>query len=246
MTMNPVNDDRPARAVLSISDHDLSDYVADRLSPGRRADVEGYLACNPDIAARVMTQLHLRDRATAAPSRRRATWGVATVAMTVACVVSAAGGWRVAQGSEAEGWRAIGGKAAPAYVEDAVESQAAAVVRAAMVSQTDTPTLDAAEIHRSLKLRAPTLPAGWRVIDAQVYPSDDGPALNVVVEATGGRRLNLFAVRADTAATAKPMLARKGGQTVAYWEEGDSAFVLIGDSAGEELLREAEALARAT
>ncbi|MCW5760051.1 MAG: hypothetical protein KIS90_09820, partial [Phenylobacterium sp.] len=146
----------------------------------------------------------------------------------------------------ADGWRENDGDAAPGYVEDALESHAATEARRVMVSQIDTPVLDRAEIARTLKLRAPVLPAGWRVVDAQVYPSDDGPALNVVALAPDGRRLNLFAVRANTAVTDAPVVARRGRRAVVYWEKGSQAFVLTGDDSRDRLLREARAIAQST
>jgi len=245
MTERPANDDRIAAARIQISDHDLSAYVAGGLSPARRTEVEGFLACNPDVAARVMTELHRRGRAGAAAPRRRTPWGRVAAGLAVTLVAGGLG-WTVAQDPDV-GER-IGDvlSGAPAYVEDAFESRQATEVRAAMVSQAETPTLDRAEIQRTMKLRAPNLPAGWRLIDAQVYPSDDGPGLSIVAEAPSGRRVNLFAVRANTWVTAKPVLARRGRDTVAFWESGGSAFVLIGDNAGGQLLAEANILARET
>lgn len=245
------NDDRATSARLDISDSDLSAYAAGTLSAARRGEVEGFLACNPDIAARVMAQMHRQGRAMGdaglAPrrSRRRVAAGL------LACLVSGAFGWQVAQGpAVAGGWRESDGDAAPGYVEDALESGEAARVRAVMISQVNTPVIDAGELRRTLKLTAPNLPPGWRLIDAQVYPSDTGPALNAVLETPAGRQMNLFVTRANTAVTAKPVLARRGGEAVAYWEEGECAFVLTGAGrgagAGDTLLQEAQVLAQAT
>lgn len=243
MVRESANDDLAAIRRLRIGDDDLSAYVTGALAASRRTEVEGFLACNPDVAARVMHELHLRGRG-ARQGRRRPWSGLAAAA--VACVVSGLAGWETARMTVADGWRENDGGAAPAYVEDALESRAATEARQIMASQTHTPTLDRGEIARTLKLRAPVLPPGWRVIDAQVYPSDDGPALNVVVAAPDGRRLNLFAVRADTSVTEAPVLARRGTEAVAYWEEGTQAFVLMGDNSRDQLLGEARAIASST
>jgi hypothetical protein len=238
----PANDDRVPDGDRAIGDEDLSAYVAGRLPPDRRNAVEGFLACNPDIAARVMTELHRRG---AGPARGHARRRWAALAVGVAaCAGSGVLGWQVAASNLADGWREADGGQAPWYVEDALESQAATLARAAMRSQAETPTMDPVEIERTLKLRAPSLPPGWRLIDAQVYPSDDGPGLNIVVEAPSGRRLSLFTVRADEAAPGRPVLAKRGRDAVAYWERGPSAFVLIGDNTGDQLLGEAETLAQ--
>ena len=235
----PANDDAPSR--LDVSEDDLSLYVAGALAPERRRAVEGFLAANPDLAARVMTELH---RSGPAPRRRGRRLAVAALAVAVsACAASALAGWTAAEHRDLDGWREADGKLPPEYVEEAAESRQAALVRAAMTSQLETPELDAAEIRRALRLELPRLPDGWRVIDVQVYPTDAGPSVNVSAQAPDGRRLSLFVVRAATAATARPELARRGGETAAFWERGQSAYVLSGDAPGEVLLSVAKALA---
>lgn len=244
MNERPANDDRSATGRRSISDDDLSAYVAGGLSPARRVELEGFLACNPDVAAQVMTELHRRGPAR--PRRAGARRWASLAAMAAVALLAAVGGWNVARIDGPDDWVEKVVAVSPAYVEDALESQQATKVRAAMLSQAETPVLDRAEIQRSLRVRAPILPSGWRLLDAQVFPSDDGPGLNLIVEAPNGRRLSLFAVSADTWVTANPVVARKGRETVAFWETGGSAFVLIGDNSGGELLKEARLLARQT
>ncbi|WP_337188608.1 hypothetical protein [Phenylobacterium sp.] len=243
MSTTPANDDARPKGRLNISDQDLEAYVADRLGDGRRLEVEGFLACNPDLAARVMTERHRRGRRQT--GRLGPSWGRVAAAGVAACVMSAAVGWHAAaQPPVTAHWREADGDAAPRYVEDALESRLAARVRAVMVSQTDTPVLDAAEVERTLKVRIPRLPEGWRVVDAQIYPSDDGPALNVIVTTVPGARLHLFVVKANASVSASPVLARNGRDAVAYWERGVSAYVLLADSPGVDLLQEARTLAR--
>ncbi|ODT88494.1 hypothetical protein [Phenylobacterium sp. SCN 70-31] len=247
MSTTPANDDARPKGRVNISDQDLEAYVADRLGAGRRLEVEGFLACNPDLAARVMTERHRRGRRQGGfqAGLLRPSWGRVAAAGVAACVMSAAVGWHAAaQPPVTAHWREADGDAAPRYVEDALESRLAARVRAVMVSQTDTPVLDAAEVERALKVRIPRLPEGWRVVDAQIYPSDDGPALNVIVTTALGGRLHLFVVKANASVSASPVLARNGRDAVAYWERGASAYVLLADSPGVDLLQEARTLAR--
>ncbi|MFZ5721191.1 MAG: anti-sigma factor family protein [Pseudomonadota bacterium] len=243
MAWQAANDDRARAGALAISDDDLDAYVGGGLEAARRTQVEGFLACNPDIAARVMTELHRRGRA--APARPRGKPWRRLSAAVVACVASGAVGWNAARATVADSWLGDLMSGAPAYVEEALESRQATLVRSAMISQAETPTLDRAEVQRALKVRAPELPAGWRLIDAQVFPSDDGPGLNILLESPAGRRLSLFAVQADTWVSSRPVLTRRGGDAVAYWEDGASAFVLIGGASGGRLLDEARALAQA-
>lgn len=58
-----------------------------------------------------------------------------------------------------------------------------------MVSQLETAQLDVREIRRTLRLTPPALAANWRVKDVQVFPTDDRPSVNVVMETPSRRRL---------------------------------------------------------
>lgn len=239
----PANDDAPSR--LDVGDDDLRRYVTGDLSPERRRAVEGFLACNPDMAAGVMTLLHQGGRPPRRHRGRRLVAGALAV-MVAASGASAFAGWTAAEHRDMEGWREADGDMPPVYVEEAAESRQAGLVRAAMASQVESPRLDVAEIRRNLRLDVPSLPDDWRVIDVQVYPTDAGPSINLSVETPAGQRLNLFVVRADTdAASGTPELAARNGEIAAFWERGESAYVLSGDASGDTLLSLAKALANA-
>lgn len=237
----PANDTGPPR--LEVSPEDLRRYVAGGLRPAERKAVEGFLACNPDLAARVMTELHLGAR----PPRTRGRRLMAAVLAVVlgACGASAFAGWTAAEQRDLDGWREADGRLPPVYVEEAAESRQATLVRAAMRSQVESAQLDAAEIRRTLRLDLPRLPPQWRIVDVQVYPTDEGPSVNLTAHGPDGRRLCLFVVRANTSTTGRPQLATRGQEAVAFWERGDSAYVLSGDASRDLLLSEAVALAAA-
>lgn len=240
----PANDDHALPRSSRIGDAALQAYVDGTLSPEARAEVEGYLACNPDLAARVMTALHMRGRTSAGRPTRRPRRRLAQAAAALAIgLVSGALGWSVAATREAEGWREADGGLPPDYVEDAADSRQASVLRAAMISQAETPTLDAAEIRRAMRLRLPHLPRDWRIVDVQVYPTDDGPSVNLVLETSQRRRLDLFAIRAPQGVRA-PELARRGQETVAFWRGDNSAFVLGGDGSAQQLMSAATELSQ--
>lgn len=240
----PANDDDALPPRSRIGEADLQAYVDGALDADARAAVEGYLACNPDLAARVMTALHMQGRTPAGrPTRRPRRRLVQAAAAVAICLGSGALGWSAAATREAEGWREADGGLPPDYVEDAADSRQASVLRAAMASQAETPTLDAAEIQRAMRLRLPHLPRDWRIVDVQVYPADDGPSVNLVLETPQRRRLDLFAIRARDGVRA-PELARRGQEIVAFWRRDNSAYVLGGDGSGEQLLSAATELSQ--
>ena len=241
----PANDDRAPGQRATVSEADLQAYVDGELDAATRGAVEGYLACNPDLAAKVMTALHMRHGgpAMASPRRRPRRGWVQAIAALVICAGSGALGWSAAASHEAEGWRESGGGIPPDYVEDAADSRQASILRAAMVSQTETPTLDAAEIRRTMRLRLPALPADWRVVDVQVYPSDDGPSVNLVLDTPKGRRLILSASRTN-AGPRVPGIAVREDEAVAFWSRDGGAYVLGGQAPPQDLLAAAAELSQ--
>ena len=240
--LEAANDDRTPP--LEISDSDLRAYAEGRLSGPRRRQVEGFLACNPDLAARMMAGLHMRgDPVGEARPRRGAGWRAGLTAQGVAgCLGSGILGWTAAGERELDGWREADGDHPPEYVEDAAESRLAMGVRGQMVSQLETPRLDEAEVARLLKVKTPRLPGDWRLLDAQVFPTDHGPGLNLLLETPGQERLILFAVKARTLTGGRPELAVRGREAAVFWERGRSAYVLSGDLPHGELLARAETL----
>jgi hypothetical protein len=232
----------PPNPRLTVSDADLADYAEGRLAGNRRRAVEGMLACNPDLAAQVMTRMHMAG-GSRPPRRRR---GMTTAALVLGLVAGLGSGAGLAAISrqDHDGWRELDGGDPPGYLEDAAESREASRLREDMASQVETPRLDAGEIRRTLRVALPRLPDEWLVRDVQVFPTDDGPSVNLVVVTPQGRRLELFAVRAPASGEGRPEIAQRGREVVAFWERGESAYVLAGPQSARDLLLEASALAQ--
>jgi anti-sigma factor RsiW len=230
---------------LRISPADLAAYAEGGLGRSRRSQVAGFLACNPDLAAEVMRVLHLRERARPAYPDSRAgagsRWSAARLA--AACAACAIAGWAVASGLDDDG-PLQGLLKAPEYVEDAVMSWRATHLRINMPSQNQTAPLDAEELLRVMQLRVPVLPGEWRLLDAQVYPSEAGPGISMLLQSARGRQLNLFAVHSDTAATSTPAVTARNGAFAAYWELEGAAYVLTGEGSRDEILAQATQMSR--
>lgn len=228
------NDDGVGRVY---SPETLAAYVRGELSPARVAQVEGYLACNPDLAAQVMAGLHRSRRVR--PLRGLNSRRVASMIAGLGLLAAGMGvGFAAAPG---EG--SIFGP--PEYVEDAVMASRALARRAVMRSQPETPHLDSAEIAAATRVRLPDLPAGWRLRDVQVFPADAGLAVGVLMTDEQGDALNLFAVEAGSRADATPDVVKLAGEHVAYWEIGEAAYALTGEaSTPAELIRQAGRLSR--
>ena len=229
------NDDAPAAPMLADAER-LTAYVDGRLDAEGRRQIEGYLACNPDLAARVMGELHRHGNVAPAPSTARRRTYVRTAAalgcgLLVTTSLLLAGQFR----------RDLP-FAVPDFVEDAVVSHRTTLLRVAMTSQEETPAFNPEEMRSKAKLEIPMLPSGWRIEDVQLYPSDDGPSMHVLIKTPQDDRLTLFAVRARTSASAKPELARSDGSDVIYWERGPFGYALLGARSLDTLKRDAALL----
>jgi anti-sigma factor RsiW len=224
---------------------ELMAYVDGQLAEPQRIEVEEYLSRHPELAAQVMAEISVSDSLRLAKRGRPASTSVrnldASCRLERALVRRRAGRllqWPIALAAFAGiGWVAhggmpVGGAAAePSLVDDAVMAHRTAKLRAGMRSQVETAHLDKAEIERAAHVRIPALPGGWRVIDVQLFPSHDGPGVQVAVDPPGeGGALSLFAVRSDDEAPAIPKTLRRGAEQVAYWRHGDTAFALTGGS----------------
>jgi anti-sigma factor RsiW len=248
-----------------ILDTDLDAYVDDQLDVARRIEVEAYLSHNPDVAARVMSDLRTRDelrlalarskaKAMARPatseaarrlerglSRDRLLGGLQRVA-AVGLLIAA--GWFA---NEAVGpltvTESVASTPPPAYVDDAVRAHRTSIVRAAMASQPEVSDFDPAEIRAATAIVIPSLPDSWKVKDVQVYPSQFGPSVEMAVVSEDYGMLSLFAVRPGTFDVVSPTVITTPDAAAAYFQIGDVAYALIAKSDARDLDRAASRLA---
>ena len=144
----------------------------------------------------------------------------------------------------ATGWiarGALGEFPAPAqasnFLDEAAASRQAGLLRQAMASQLESVTLNPGEIQGSTGIVLPKLPAEWRITDVQLFPTADSPAIAISLTTARGEHLSFFADRAETPAGEKPMLARRANDVVAYWEAGDMAYALTGQTDARRVMQ---------
>lgn len=240
-----------------VSDIEIDAYLDRELDPSRCFAVEDWLARRPDRAARAMADLRARtalrllsgiDRpapaATLAAANRlsrqldrgrrpKRAW-VSPRRLTVAGL----GGLLVAGLVFLPTPTVMA--APPAYVSDAMESYQTALLRAGMRSQVESVRFDRSEVLRTTNIRIPRLPADWTVTDVQIFPSDEGPALQIMIRTADHKDISIFAVRADSQAPRSPAAIRRGDASVAYWRQRDISYALIGAEAPDALSVAAE------
>jgi anti-sigma factor RsiW len=225
-----------------ITELDLMAFVDDQVDDLQRREIEAWLAGHPAEAARVMrdlsdrTALRLAFAQTAAPPSPTlaalATQGFAVSSLPWQRRVPAlAAMLAMAALLGFAGSPPYGGPLtrAPDYLDDAVQSHEASLVRAAMATRPPTPWMQPGDIRTAIRIRLPVLPADWRLIDVEVFPSDDGPSAQLLIDAGEAGEVSLFSSRTRGDGTVHPVVIRQDGETVAFWEIDGQSFVLIGD-----------------
>lgn len=135
--------------------------------------------------------------------------------------------------------------AAPdSFVDEAVASHEILLLRDVMRSQPETRDFEPKEIQAATGIQIPNLPTSWRVMDVQVFPSDLGPSVQLMIQTAGHERFTMAAMRrVDTPAEGKPLLDRRKGERIAFWEENGFAYALVGRGSAASLLQLASQVA---
>ncbi|WP_298394426.1 anti-sigma factor [Sphingobium sp.] len=234
-----------------VSALEIDAYVDDQLDLPRRFVVETHLSRNPDQAAQVMADLSTRSALQMMTPPVAAPSPVMAQAAAQLAGMPARPRWRralplVAPLAAAAGLALVFLRPSgpPDYVDYAVNSHRIAMMRAAMVSQVETPHYDAREIASNTRIAMPHLPDDWRVTDVQLFPTERGPALVIAVKTEGGQNFSLFALRDRSRAPERPDAVQEGAESVAYWRRGDMSYALTGSGEPRLMDATAEALTR--
>ncbi|RVT89218.1 hypothetical protein [Sphingomonas crocodyli] len=132
------------------------------------------------------------------------------------------------------------------FLDRVVASHRTTLLRQDMRSQSPSTAYDPEDIRRATGIPMPNLPDTWEVGDTQLYPSTLGDIVQVMVRTPRGQRLSLVAMRVETNAEAQPLLEQRDAEHIAYWEDGDFAYALVGELPSPELLSLAAGLSKLT
>jgi anti-sigma factor RsiW len=207
-----------------VEETDLVAYVDGQLDLARRIEVEAWLAANPAAAARVMTDLSLRDTlqfefaqvgtspsAPAFDGARRLGRGLRWRSVMLRVRRAAAILLLLGAGWASHAWLGVTG---------------AGPVAAALVG-----------------IALPALPAGWSLGAIEVVPWDDGSGIEAVLTSADLGAATLFAAATSEFAVTAPAAVRSGGLAVAYWRVGHQVYALCADAPAASVLAAAEGLA---
>lgn len=240
-----------------IADLDLDAYVDDQLTGPQRSAVEAHLARHPEAAARVMHDLLLRRdlrRALAPPPAPRSLSGAARrlgaarrrdgamrrMLRLVPAGVLVAFGWLAHAGLGplvvSEGSAAV---PVPPLVRAALSAHEVSLLRLSMVSQPGIARLDPAEMRAKTGIGLPAFDPSWAVRDAQVFPSPQGPGIEILFDAPGLGQVSHFAVRTGSFDVTLPRLHDTPDHGIAWFQIGETAHVLIAGTGRDDALLDA-------
>lgn len=246
-----------------IAETDLLAFVDGQLDVMRRLDVEAYLAGHPDVAARVMAEMHDRDALREAfaplpgpgPERLRAAarrldrslrWSrlASRLKRAAAIAVLVGAGW-LAHGEIGRFGvpDTFASTVDPALLADAQQARAVAQLRA-RIGAPGAPAYDRDTLSAATGIVLPAVPAGWTVRDVQVFPARSGTGIEVAFAAGDLGEVSLFATRRRAAGLATEIEDAGDGATLA-WTAADSAYAVSGARDATELRHAALMLAAA-
>jgi anti-sigma factor RsiW len=238
-----------------ISEQDLHAYVDNQLDPARRAQVEAYLAVQPDASALVQ-DMRVQNRllhetydnvlnepvpigmgAALQPKRFPLAWAASVAALAVGLVA---------------GWAAHG-VVQPATAP-VVFAERALRAHLLFASEKRHPVEVPAEQEAHLvawlskrldaPIRAPALNAhGFSLLGGRLLPGDEGPLAQLMYESPDGERLTLIVRRAgrDSGDTRFQVL-EQNGNSVFYWVDRDYGYALSGSMGKNRMMEIARAV----
>lgn len=227
-----------------ITDMDLSAYVDGQLDEWQSARVEAWLALHPDQAAKVMQDIRLQRELRIALSGP-ASHGVQLATDRLArglhrdaiirrslrfapVAVMVTFGWLAWAGLLPISVGSVSaGSAHPEFVTAALAARDASEVRLPMTSMPDDPQLDTEELRAMTGILLPAFAPDWTIIDAQVFPSPQGPGIEIVFDTPDLGRVHHFAVRPGEFAVSLPETILSGDNPLSWFQIGATAHVLI-------------------
>jgi anti-sigma factor RsiW len=246
-----------------IAEDDLQAYVDGRLPEERRAEVEAYLAQNPDVRERIELDIRQRNQlrgqlegiagepvpprlwiANIRAARRSAMVGrlKAIAASLVIFVVGASAGWFAAH------HETLAPPATSGVAQNATAAYRTYVVEVAhpveVASAQEAHLLQWLSRRLGKPLAAPDLtPFGYRLMGGRLLPGTDSAAAQLMYDDASGKRLTLY-VRAAPGSETAFRFQRDGDAATFAWIDQGFGFAVTAPATREELLPIAEAVYR--
>lgn len=238
-----------------ISEHDLHAYVDNQLDAERRAQVEAYLAVQPDAAAFVQ-DLRLQNRLlhetydtvlnepvplAMGTALRRQHFSLAWAASVAALAIGLVAGWTAHDMTQpSPGPSLFAERALRAHLLYASEKRHPVEVPA----EQEAHLVAWLSKRLDVPIRAPALNAhGFSLLGGRLLPGEEGPLAQLMYESADGERLTLVVRRAgrDSGSTRFQVL-EQNGNSVFYWIDRDYGYALSGSVGKNRMMEVARAV----
>lgn len=239
-------------------EHDLHAYIDGRLDPGRRAEVEAWLARQPERLAELQAwqrdaqQLRAGLAGAAPPAdptldparlraglarRRSARYAVAATVL-LSLGVGAIGGWQAREWSRP----APRSMLAAAPMADAIAAHRLFAARRDLRTDAVAGEVQAwLDANFREPMRLPDLSAaGYRPVGARALATDQGAAALVLYQDSAGAAISFYIRPPGPRHYLLPRGDRRdGGLLAQYWSRGAYNYAMVSDGASAEVVRRA-------
>jgi anti-sigma factor RsiW len=233
-------------SVEHITEFELSAFIDDQLEGADRRAVQDYLSRHPDLAARVMADLAVRDSLRlvipAPGTTRPETLFAARMLQQELSIRRYAGplrrlaagllifglGWFASSGWDRATNRAVAAAtvAAPAVTTQVATKQVEPAPSAGAII--DVSHLDPARLGAAMSVKLPRVPAGWEVVGTRIVDSEEGAGVEVMLDTPEFGRLSLFARHTKDVAIILPTVDKSKDEATAHWQLVSDSYALTG------------------
>ncbi|MGQ4273256.1 anti-sigma factor family protein [Terrihabitans sp. B22-R8] len=242
-------------AVDRVTEAELNAFVDGQIDDKGRLEVQEFLSRNPDVAARVMADLSLRDSlrlslpapisppmpGTVSAARRLSQALRLRRFMAPASRIAAGLGIFLLGWGTGIGWdRAQESRRAEAIVQEAPATStapvptvlAAAPVTAPSVNASssngiiDASHLDPAKLGAAVSVRLPRIPDSWTLIGTRIVDTSAGIGIEVILDTPEFGELSLLARHTKDVAIVLPTINKVEGESTAHWQLVSDSYAL--------------------
>ncbi|MFC5069376.1 anti-sigma factor family protein [Flaviflagellibacter deserti] len=226
-------------SVERVGDAELHAYVDGQLDVAGRLEVEDHLSRHPELAARVMSDMRARDALRLAFTNQRTVVEPRNIVAAdrlskalnfrrfavplqrlAAAVAIFALGW-----SAHTGWTELKKPSAQTVSTQSSSS----VTPAAHGLNHVAMSFDPAKLGQALDVKLPRVPAGWKVVGAEIVQSGGGTGVQMTFETPEFGRLSLLARHTRDVGIVLPTIAKNTAEPTAYWQLVSDTYALTAD-----------------
>lgn len=236
----------------AITDQEINGFLDGELSPVQRAELQARLARDPELACRVLSDMHIADVLRLAPGPRH--HPIETVSAALRLERSLARRRLLANlrtGAVAASIFAVGFLSnsaltalnAPRHAVDETFAATARVavdavqteVTAAETGRVETITSKIARLEETAEVVVPEIPPDWEVKDVRLQPINGKNSVVVTAQAATAGAVTLVATPMENDEALPPTPVEGEDKPAVVWQTGQTGYALVGKAAPRTL-----------